>query len=113
VHDDLLELERGFWGAAGDPDFYRRRFADAGRCVFGFGTLDKDATVASMASATPWTEVDLHEVAIVPLGAAAAALTYRARATRGDEPYEAMVSSVYVRGDDGWQLAVHHQTPVT
>jgi hypothetical protein len=112
VHEDLLELERGFWGAAGDPGFYRRWFADDGRCVFGFGTLDKEATVDSMASATPWTEVDLHDVVIVPLGATAAALTYRATAARGDEPYEAMVSSVYARGDEGWQLAVHHQTPV-
>jgi hypothetical protein len=111
--EELLALERRFWEAGGDPDFYRERFADDGRCVFGSGTMDKDATVASMTTAAPWTSFELEDATLIGLGSDAAALTYRARASRDDAPYEAMVSSVYTRRDGAWQLTVHHQTPVT
>jgi hypothetical protein len=112
VHDELLALERRFWEAAGDPDFYRRRFAEDGRCVFGFGVMDKAATVAAMESAPPWTTYEINGVTLVELGPQVAALTYSAAATRrGDEPYEAVVSSVYVHRDGEWQLALHHQIP--
>jgi hypothetical protein len=50
-------------------------------------------------------------VSSIALGPDAAALTYRARASRGDADHEAMVSSVYTRRDGPWQLTVHHQTP--
>ncbi len=109
---DLVSLEERFWEAAGDAGFYRRRFAEDGRCVFGFGVLDKEATVASMESAEPWSSFELHEVSVVEPAPGTAALLYRATATRGGEPYEARVSSVYVRRDGDWRLFLHHQVPV-
>ena len=105
------ELERRFWSAAGDPAFYREHFADEGRCVFFFGVLDKDATVASMEQAEPWSAVDLDDLVVTTLGDGVVALTYAARARRGNEAYEAMVTSTYVRRGDRWQLALHQQTP--
>lgn len=111
MEEELVALERRFWEAGGDPDFYREWFAPEGRCVFGFGMLDKDATVDAMASAAPWTDVTFEDLLAVPLAEGAAAITYAARATRGDEIYEAMVSSVYARRDGTWKLAVHQQTP--
>lgn len=114
MKQQLLELERRFWRAAGNADFYRSRFADDGRCVFGFGTMDKQATINSMASAEPWTTFDLQDISLVTLTPEAAALTYSASATRqGQDPYEATVSSVYVHRDDEWQLILHQQTPRT
>ena len=110
----LLELERKFWRAAGDADFYRGRFADDGRCVFGFGILDKEATIASMAAASPWTGVEFTDVSVVTLAPGAAVLTYAATANReGQEEYEATVTSVYAVRDGEWQLVTHQQTPCT
>jgi hypothetical protein len=108
----LLELERQFWEASGDADFYRRRFADDGCCVFGFGTLDKDATIAAMESATPWTSFELEGVTFIELAPRSGALTYTASARRGgDDLYRAAVSSVYARRAGQWRLVLHHQTP--
>lgn len=110
--NDVLELERQFWGAAGNADFYRRRFADDGRCVFGFGVLDKQATVASMASATPWTTFELQDVSVIEVAPQVTVLTYMATATRdGQDPYEAAVSSVHVERDGDWELVLHQQSP--
>jgi hypothetical protein len=40
-------------------------------------------------------------------------LTYRASAVRGNgEPYEARVSSGYVRRNGGWKLMFHAQMPL-
>lgn len=109
--DDLERLEHRFWKAAGDPEFYRRHFADDGLCVFGFGVLDRDATVASMTEAQPWTDLRMQDVRTIRLGPGAAALTYDAQAARGDVGYRAMVSSTYVHRDGRWQLILHQQTP--
>jgi uncharacterized protein (TIGR02246 family) len=111
MHDELIALERRFWEAAGDPAFYEDHFADDGRCVFGFGLLDKAATVASMASAAPWGSFALHDVEVVALHPDAAVLTYTATADRDGEEHRAAVSSAYARRDGRWQLVVHHQTP--
>ena len=47
------------------------------------------------------------------LSADVAALQYRASARRegDDSPYHALVTSVYVRRDGAWRLALHQQTP--
>ena len=108
---DVEEMERRFWGAAGDPAFYVEHFADDGRCVFSFGVLDKAATVASMDEAEPWSAYEFADMRTLQLADDAVALSYMARARRGDQPYEAMVSSVYVRRGDRWQLMLHQQTP--
>lgn len=111
MEHELLTRERQFWQAGGDGEFYRRHFADDGQCVFAFGVLDKAATVASMESSQPWSSFEFDDVTIIELTSEAAAVTYAAQATRGDDAYEAMVSSVYARRDGQWQLVLHHQTP--
>jgi hypothetical protein len=110
--EELIELERRFWHAGGDPGFYRDHFAAEGRCVFPFGTLDKHATMASIAEATPWVSVAFEEVAALELGPEVHALTYAADARNEDGVrYQAAVSSVYVQRDGAWQLALHQQSP--
>jgi hypothetical protein len=112
MEQELLELERGFWAVTGDADVYRARFAEDGICVFGFGMLDKQATVAAMDAAEPWATVELADVTVVPLAPQAAALVYTATAQRtSGAPYEANVTSVYAHRDGMWQLVVHQQTP--
>ena len=38
-------------------------------------------------------------------------VSYAVTARRGDAPYAALVSSLYVRHEDGWRLVLHQQTP--
>jgi hypothetical protein len=51
---------------------------------------------------------------MIGIGPDAATLTYVATARRDGqaEPYRAGMTSVYVRGASGWQLAIHQQTPL-
>lgn len=79
--------------------------------MFGFGVLDKGATVASMESSAQWSTFDLEMFSVESLTSDVCALAYAVRACRGEDTYEAMVSSVYVERDGQWQLALHHETP--
>ncbi len=113
LREVLLELEEGFWDA-GNGDHYREHMAADGLCVLPVGVLDKEATVAAIARAEPWSEFKLHEVRTLDLGDDEAALSYRAEAFRKDKSpgYFAFISSVYVRVRGEWKLFLHQQTPV-
>ncbi|MFA9430328.1 nuclear transport factor 2 family protein [Egicoccus sp. AB-alg2] len=113
LQDELLDQERAFWGAGGDADFYREHFADDGHCVFAVGILDKDAVLQAIAAGAPWTDLQVDEVSVAPIGDDAAAIAYRASALPegGDVRYETYVSSVYVRRDGRWQLFLHQHVP--
>ena len=107
----LLQMEEGFWRAAGDADFYRDHFAEDGHCVFGFGVLDKAQTIASIESAPVWTSFEFDDVAIHRISDDVVSVAYRAHGERGSDRYDAMVSSVYVQRDGAWRLVLHHQIP--
>lgn len=114
VRDSLLRLEHEFWAAAGDGQFYERRFAEDGLLIVPGVTevMDKAATTAAVAQSSPWTSYELHDVRCAELASDVAALAYRAAASREGERYEAMITSVYVRQNGDWQLALHQQTPI-
>lgn len=113
VIDRLLELEEGFWDAAGNGDFYREHMAKHGLCVLPVGILDKGATVKAISRADPWGEFKLHDIRALDLGDDEAALCYRAEANRGPgDTYIALISSVYTRLRGEWMLSLHHQTPI-
>lgn len=110
---DLLELENGFWEAAGSPEFYGDHFAEDGVIALAMGTMGKLEAMEVMETADPWVDHELHSPRLIEIGRDAAALVYRASARRaGDESqYEVVVSSVYVRRQGDWKLIVHQQTP--
>lgn len=114
VIDRLLELEDGFWSAAGDGNFYREHMAPQGLCVLPVGILDKDETVAAVEQAEPWVEFKLHDITAIDLGDDEAAVCYRAEAFRedGSPRYTALISSVYIRVRGEWKLSLHQQTPL-
>ena len=70
---------------------------------------------ASAIDATPgWDEFDITDERVVELTPDSALLTYRWSSRRGDETYDALMSSVYVKQPSGeWKLALHQQTPVS
>lgn len=115
MREELLDLERRFWGASGDPGFYERHVADGALFVFPapVGILSRSEAIAAVAEAQPWVELELTEEHVAEAGQQAALVAYRAAARRADGPrYEAYAGSVYVRRGGGWQLAYHQQTPV-
>lgn len=110
--EELLELERGFWNAAGDGKYYVEHMAPDGLCVLPVGVLDKEATVAAISQAAPWDEFEFSDVQVVDLGDDEAALCYQAEASRGDDGYTALISTVYTRLGGKWKLSLHQQTPI-
>ena len=112
LHEELLELEHGFWDAAGDGDFYRRHMAEDGLLLIPFGILDKEATVAAVEDAAPWTSHQVQDLTVLVHGGAAATLCYRAEADRGGDVFRAAIASTYRREGEHWRLVVHQQTPL-
>jgi hypothetical protein len=79
----------------------------------GLGVLSRDEALSGVLGASPWTGWTIDDPRVVPLGDGAAALVYTTRARRASSAeYRAAVTSVYRRAGDGWELAVHVQTPL-
>lgn len=112
--EELLSLERGFWGASTDPDYYEEHVAEEAVMVFpyGVGAMDKAQVLYTIrANEEGWDSYELDDVRVVPLSDDTAVITYRATAARGDsDPFEAFVSSTYVRANGDWLMTFHQQT---
>jgi hypothetical protein len=112
--DELVELERRFWFAGGDPDFYADATTDDVVMVFPapYGILDRERIVAEVADGSEWSEVDIEQARVVRPAPRAALVAYKAsaRGARGGE-YVCFASSLYVEDDGEWRLAYHQQTP--
>jgi len=116
--DELLELERAGWRSLCDStgaEFYRATMTDDAVMVLANGqVMTRDEVVAALAQAPPWASFDLSDVRVVSMGEDAAALVYVGTARRDgdDEPFVGAMSSVYVRRDATWKLALYQQTPI-
>jgi len=116
--DELLDLENQGWTSLCDStgaDFYGRLMTPDGVMVLAHGqVLDRDAVLASLDDAPPWRTYEITEERLIRLGDDQAILVYTGRATRdGDEPpFVALMSSVYVRREGAWRLALYQQTPM-
>ena len=111
IDSKLWQLEKDFW--LGGADVYRQHLADEALMIFPGLVLTKPQTVESIAAATRWKSVEFSEQRLVRLTQDAVALVYRASGSReGDRgPYSALVSSLYVRREEEWRLALHQQSP--
>lgn len=115
--DELLTLERRGWDSLCDGtggEFYGGLMTGDGVMVLAHGfALGRDAVVASLGDAPPWVGYEIRDPRLVALDDDAAALVYTGRAWRDGEPaFEALMSSVYVRRDARWRLALYQQTPI-
>ena len=62
----------------------------------------------------PWSKYEMDDVRVVPLGPGVAMICYSVEAFRGDQAYEALITSVWRKNDQGdWKMVLHQQTPVT
>ncbi len=115
---ELLRLEQAGWMSLCDgsgDDYYGRIMTPDGAMVLADGSvLDRDGVVQSLRDAPAWSSYEISDERIVPLGPDAAALVYTGRSFRaaGGPAFVAAMSSVYVRQDGQWRLALYQQTPV-
>lgn len=113
---ELEALERQGWEALSGPDgaaFYEDAMADDGLMVFPGVVMDKATAIETIGRVEPWSAYELSDVRVSTDGNAGL-VTYRAYARRaGQGPYEAVMSSVYVRRNRRWLLLLHQQSPET
>ncbi len=114
----LMELERRGWDAlcrSEGGEFYRGLMtADAVMVLVNGMVLDRDAVAGSLSGVPPWTSYEIADPRVVTTGTDAAALVYRASASRdGDAgPFVALMCSVYQVVDGAPRLTLHQQTAV-
>jgi hypothetical protein len=112
VPASLLELERRFWleGA----EFYRQHLgADFVMLFPGVGIMSRAQAIDGIERGQRWRHVETRDEHVLALGPDTRLLYYAANARReGADEYSALVSSVYIRRDDGWQLVFHQQSPI-
>jgi hypothetical protein len=116
-HDDPMVLERQGWKALSDTGAAASRFYEAvldQRVVMllpGGMVLDDRAEIVNSMSSRPWSGYTLEDVRCFQPVPDTAIVTYGVVAQRDGEAYSALMSSVYVRREQGWKLACHQQTP--
>lgn len=107
--DTVLELERGFWEKGNDPEFYDENSRDDSFSVIeSMGFVKKTDAVKMSKDAKPWTDVKMEDVHVLDLNDDCMAVAYHGEGSQEGmkEPYRATVSSVYVRKNGKWKLAL-------
>ena len=116
--EELLDLEHQGWKSLCNgtgADFYGRIMTSDGVMVLAHGQVfDRLAVIDSLNDAPPWRNYDIADERLFFFIDEEAIVVYTARADRGeDEPaFVALMSSVYVRHEGAWRLALYQQTPV-
>lgn len=113
--DELLELEHAGWVALCNgtaADFYDTHMTDDGVMVLANGmVMDRASVVTALRDAPPWAGYEIVEPLLVDLAVGVAALVYGGIGRRNEgEPFVGAMTSVYVRQDDAWRLALYQQT---
>jgi hypothetical protein len=113
---ELIRLEERGWEAlstpGGGPEFYGEVLDDDVVMLLPGGiVLDERGAALDAMSGPPWSAHHLEHLGEHRPTADTGLVTYGVVATRGELEYSALVSSLYVRRDDGWRMAFHQQTP--
>jgi hypothetical protein len=110
---ELLRKEEKLW--SGGPSEYRN--ALDGDCLVAFtelaGVQQRDKIAKMAGQGQRWHDVDIEVDGFLQPTDDVTILTYRVHAVRGNEPYDARVSSGYVNRDGDWRMMFHQQTPLT
>ncbi|MGX1596129.1 DUF4440 domain-containing protein [Dietzia maris] len=113
---ELVRLEHQGWASLCDgtgADFYGRLMTPDAVMILAHGlALDREAVIASLDDAPPWQTYDISDERLVEIDENTAALVYTGRASRGDDHFHALMSTVYTRRDGQWRIALYQQTPV-
>jgi hypothetical protein len=106
LEQELIEAEREGWQALASGrggEHYRQHLAANAVMAFPFGVMSRQEAIDAMETAPPWSSFELVDPQIVELSADSGIVVYRVNAQRvGEEPYSAIVSRAFVRGDGRW-----------
>ncbi|HEV2778728.1 MAG TPA: DUF4440 domain-containing protein [Actinophytocola sp.] len=99
---------------AGDVEFFERNLTEDALMIFPGrdNTYTKAEGIAAMSDHPPYVKYDIAEPRVVHLGDDTAVLTHRATVWHKEmtTPRHVRVSSVLVKVDGGWRLALHQWT---
>lgn len=118
ILNELLALETAGWQSLCESrggTFYGELMTPDGAFVLVNGTvMTRDEVASSLDGAPGWDSFEITEPRVVSLGEEGAALVYRSSSERSDldEPFVALMSSVYRRIDGELRLALYQQTPL-
>ena len=110
-------IEQNGWKALATDQFVARSYykkllgRQAKMFLPGGIVLNSPDKIVDSFDETPWNWFRIEDESIINLEENAKLLTYQVKAQRqGEEIYEALVSSVYVRIKGAWKLVFHQQT---
>jgi hypothetical protein len=116
MHDRLLELEEQGWKALSSPDpvaFCEEWLADDAVMIVPGMVIDRATFLHAVADEEPWASHQIEDPRAIQLTDDAAALVYRVMARRVGQPeFVGLLTSVYAKRADRWQLVLHQQTPM-
>jgi hypothetical protein len=95
-------------------DYYQRTMTQDALLILPGAVVSRDEVHAAFKAAGPLDRYELHDPAVIRLGAHAGVLVYRSLAWRGDEATELRMSTTYLfnENDGGWSVAAHQESPV-
>ena len=115
---ELVELEERGWRALSEGGeaataFYEQVLAEHAVMIFPGGLLIKGkARILESMEGPPWQWFELQDAEVIALSDDTYAVAYEVSAQReGSQVYHALISSIYTRAGDGWQLVLHQQSP--
>lgn len=115
----LIALEHQGWDSlcrSVGGDFYGRLMTPEAVMILVNGMiLDRGTISNTLNDSPPWTSYELAQEHLVPISDDAAALVYRASAARqaDEEPFVALMTSVYRLVDGEPRLVLYQQTAIT
>jgi len=115
--DEMIELEHAGWTSLCDGtggSFYGDLMTNDGLMVLANGAvMTRNEVVDALAESPPWASYEIDEMRVVPVGDDATALVYVGTGHReaASPPFVGVMTSVYVRRDGDWKLALYQQTP--
>jgi hypothetical protein len=97
--------------AEGDGSTYERYLTDDAIVVVPGASMTKQETVAAMADSPGWLCVRLVGASFRELADGVVLLSYDFHGERSQMEYDARLTSIYRRTEEGWRMAFHQQTP--
>jgi len=107
--EQLVEIEEQLGAGPGEP--YRRWLTDDALVVVPGRVMDREECAAAMDEGPGWDAWQIDDPRVISIDPDAAVLSYRWRSSRGDQVYEAAMSTVYTRRGGEWLVVLHQQTP--
>ena len=116
LEGELFQIEQGFW-LSGRDHFLEHVDEN---CLLAFpqsgemhGVHSRDEVAATATMSNRWRDLRISDRHLLHPTNDLAVISYRADVFRADgQPYAALISSAYVRRNEGWKLAFHQHSPV-